>query len=63
MVERDHTRVDPTEAFLSESIRRDAMSGTRTVFALEMIENINRRITSSAPRTKTYIPGESGNDG
>lgn len=52
MVERDHALVDPIEALFNESMRRDAMRGTRTVFTLETKEKVNNRNTSSASRTE-----------
>ena len=36
MAEKDHTFVVPIEAFLSESMRRDVMSGTNIVVTLKM---------------------------
>ena len=35
MVSRDHTPFGSVDAFFKESMRRDAMTGTRIVFALE----------------------------
>ena len=61
MVERDHTFVVPIEAFLSESMRRDVMSGTRIVFALRIKDDINHRNMSSASRNRTCIPGANEN--
>lgn len=62
-VGRDRTLLDSTEAFFSESMRRDDMSGMRTVVALKMKDNISDRNTSSASRSsKAYIPGDSASD-
>ena len=60
MVERDHTRVGPTETFFSESMRRDAMSGTRTGFALEIEDDINRRDSPALRNKKLTSQGRVG---
>lgn len=63
MVRRDHgTTSGSTEAFFNESIRREAMIGTRTVFALETHIGVNTsclKARSASRKRETYITGKS----
>jgi hypothetical protein len=55
MVLRDHTAFGSADAFFKESMRRDAMTGTRTVFALEM--HVNNDIGRSKAALASSHPG------
>jgi len=56
MVERDHGTVGSAAAFFRESMRRDAMIGTRVVFTLW---DAGSYFTPVIRQEKTYIPGTS----
>lgn len=56
MVERDHSLVDPTEAFFSESMRRETVTGMRIVLTLETQDWTDHLNSPSAQRRKTYTP-------
>ena len=62
MVSRDHTPLGPTDAFFSESMRREAMTGMRIVFALGIHVGVDvscLKATRHQGEWGAYIPGRS----
>lgn len=57
MVLRDHGTFGSMAAFFKESMRRDAIIGTKTVFTLGTQVNINNSTLTSVSKEKTYTPG------